>query len=45
MTDRASHEETAARLRTRLGDAAYTAAIDHGRSLTVDQLRELTSAE
>ena len=44
MTDRASHDETAARLRTRLGDPAYTAAADRGRGLTLDQVLELTSA-
>jgi tetratricopeptide (TPR) repeat protein len=45
MTDRVSHDETAARLRARLGDPAYAVAIDHGRSLSVDQVVELTSAE
>jgi predicted ATPase len=45
MTDRASHDETAARLRARLGDPAYAAAIDRGRGLSVDQVVELTSAE
>jgi tetratricopeptide (TPR) repeat protein len=45
MTDRASHDETVARLRARLGDPAYTAAIDRGRGLTLDEVRELTSAE
>jgi predicted ATPase len=44
MTDRVSHDETAARLRTRLGDPDYTAAIDRGRGLTLDELLELTSA-
>ena len=45
MTDRIRHAETAARLRERLGDPAYTAAIDRGRVLTLDELLELTSAE
>ncbi|HJY44906.1 MAG TPA: hypothetical protein VJ301_09785, partial [Propionibacteriaceae bacterium] len=45
MTDRASHEQTAARLRERLGDAAYAAAIDRGRGLTLDEVLELTSAD
>jgi hypothetical protein len=45
MTDRASHDETAARLRARLGDTAYAAAIDRGRGLSVDQVVGLTSAE
>jgi tetratricopeptide (TPR) repeat protein len=45
MTDRASHDQTAAQLRTQLGDAAYTAATDRGRSLTVEQLLQLTLAE
>jgi predicted ATPase len=45
MTDRASHDETAARLRARLGDPAYAAAIDRGHGLSVDQVVELTSAE
>ena len=31
MTDRVSHDETAARLRARLGDPAYAAATDRGR--------------
>jgi predicted ATPase len=45
MTDRVSHEQTEAQLRTQLGDGAYAAATDRGRSLTVDQVLELTSAE
>jgi tetratricopeptide (TPR) repeat protein len=45
MTDRASHDQTAAQLRTRLGDPAYVAATDRGRSLTVEQVLELTTAE
>ena len=45
MTDRVSHDETAARLRARLGDPAYTAAIDRGRGLTLDEVLELTSAK
>jgi hypothetical protein len=44
MTERASHDQTAAQLRTQLGDTAYTAAADRGRNLTVDQVLELTSA-
>ena len=43
-TDRASHDETAARLRTALGDEAYMAAIDRGRGLTINQVLEITSA-
>jgi hypothetical protein len=45
MTDRASHDQTAAELQTKLGDTAYAAAIDRGRSLTVQAVLELTSAE
>ena len=45
MTDRVSHDQTAAQLRTQLGDAAYAAATDRGRSLTVNEVLELTSAE
>ena len=46
MTDRASHDQTAAQLRTQLGDTAYAAAADRGRSLTVDQvLLEPTSPD
>jgi predicted ATPase len=45
MTDRVSHDQTAAQLRTQLGDTAYAAAADRGRSLTVNQVLELTSAE
>ena len=41
MTDRIRHAETAARLRERLGDPAYTAAIDRGRGLTLDEVLEL----
>ena len=44
MTDRASHDQTVAQLRTQLGDTAYAEATDRGRSLTVDQMLELTSA-
>ena len=44
MTDRVSHEQTEAQLRTQLGDTAYTAAADSGRNLTVDQVLELISA-
>jgi tetratricopeptide (TPR) repeat protein len=44
MTDRASHAETAARLRTALGDTAYMAATESGRGLTIDQVLEMTSA-
>jgi len=45
MTDRVSHEETAARLRERLGDPTYTAAIDRGSGLTLDEVLELVSAD
>ncbi len=45
MTDRASHDQTEAELRTQLGGDAYAAATDRGRSLTIDQVLELTSAE
>src|SRR5215211_3199973 len=45
MTDRVSHAETAARLREQLGDPAYAAATDRGRSLTLDEVLELASAE
>jgi hypothetical protein len=44
MTDRASHDQTAAHLRTQLGDTAYIAAADRGRDLTVDQVLELIPA-
>ena len=44
MTDRASHNETAARLRTALGDHAYTAATDRGRGLSINQVLEITPA-
>jgi tetratricopeptide (TPR) repeat protein len=44
MTDRVSHEQTEAQLRTQLGETAYATAIDRGRSLTVDQLLELTTS-
>jgi predicted ATPase len=45
MTDRASHDQTAAQLRTQLGETPCAAAMDRGRSLTVDQVLELTSAK
>ena len=45
MTDRVSHDQTAAQLRTQLGDTACTAAVDRGRNPTVNQVLELTSAE
>jgi predicted ATPase len=45
MTDRASHDQTAAELQTKLGDTAYAAAIDRGRSLTLQAVLELTSAD
>ena len=45
MTDRASHDQTAAELQAKLGDTAYAAAIDPGRSLTVQAVLELTSPE
>ena len=44
MTDRASHDQTAAQLRTQLDDTAYNAAADRGRNLTVDQVLELIPA-
>jgi predicted ATPase len=44
MTDRASHDQTAAELQTKLADTAYAAATDRGRNLTVDQVLELISA-
>ena len=43
MTDRASHDQTAAELQTMLGNTAYAAAVDRGRNLTIDQVLELTS--
>ncbi|HWI00690.1 MAG TPA: DUF4062 domain-containing protein [Propionibacteriaceae bacterium] len=43
MTDRASHDQTAEQLHTQLGHTAYTAAINRGRSLTIDEVLELTS--
>jgi predicted ATPase len=45
MTDRASHDQTAAELQTKLGDTAYAVAIDRGRSLTLQAVLELTSAD
>jgi predicted ATPase len=45
MTDRASHDETAAKLRTALGDGAYAAAIGRGQGLTLEEILEMTSAE
>ena len=45
MTDRASHDQTAAELQAKLGDTAYTAAVDRGRSLTIQAVLELTSAD
>jgi hypothetical protein len=45
MTDRVSHDQTAAELQTKLGDTAYAAAIDRGRSLTLQAVLQLTSAE
>ena len=45
MTDRASHDQTAAELQTTLGDTAYAAAVDRGRNLTIDQVLELTSPD
>jgi predicted ATPase len=44
MTDRESHDQTAARLQSRLGDSAYTGATDRGSGLTLDQVLELTSS-
>jgi hypothetical protein len=43
MTDRASHDQTAAELQTTLGNTTYAAAVDRGRNLTIDQVLELTS--
>jgi predicted ATPase len=43
MTDRASHDQTAAELQTMLGNTAYAAAVDRGRNLTIDQVLELTA--
>jgi tetratricopeptide (TPR) repeat protein len=45
VTDRAGHDETAAQLRTQLGDSAYAAATDRGRSLTLDEVLELASGD
>ena len=45
MTDRASHDQTAAELQAKLGDTAYTAAVDRGRSLTLQAVLELTAAD
>jgi predicted ATPase len=45
MTDRASHDQTAAELQTKLGDTAFAAAIERGRSLTVQAVLELTSTD
>jgi predicted ATPase len=45
MTDRSSHDQTAAELQKRLGDAAYAAATDRGRSLSVQVVLELTSSD
>jgi tetratricopeptide (TPR) repeat protein len=45
VTDRAGHDETAAQLRTQLGDSAYAAAIDRGRGLTLDEVLELASGD
>jgi tetratricopeptide (TPR) repeat protein len=44
MTDRVSHDRTAAQLRAQLGDTAYVAAADRGRRLTLDEMLELASA-
>jgi hypothetical protein len=45
MTDRASHDQTAAELQAKLGDTAYAAAMDRGRNLTLQAVLQLTSAE
>jgi predicted ATPase len=45
MTDRASHDQTAAELQAKLGETAYAAAMDRGRSLTLQAVLQLTSAE
>jgi predicted ATPase len=42
-TDREPHDETAARLRTELGDPAYIAATSRGRGLTIGEVLELAS--
>jgi tetratricopeptide (TPR) repeat protein len=44
MTDRVSHDQTEAQLRTQLGDTAYVAVTDRGRRMTLDQVLELASA-
>jgi predicted ATPase len=43
MTDRASHDQTAAQLQTQLGETAYAAAINRGRTLAIEEVLELTS--
>jgi len=43
MTDRESHDDTAARLRTALGDPVYMAATDRGSELTLHQVLGLSS--
>jgi tetratricopeptide (TPR) repeat protein len=43
VTDRASHDETAAELQTRLGDTAFTTAMDRGRNLSIEAVLELIS--
>jgi len=44
MTDRASHDQTAAQPRTQLGDTGYITATDRGRRLTVDEVLDLALA-
>ena len=45
MTDRASHDHTAAELQTTLGDTAYAAAVVRGRNLTIDHVLALTAPD
>jgi predicted ATPase len=44
MTDRASHDQTAAELQTKLGNTAYATAMDRGRNLSIEAVLELISA-
>jgi hypothetical protein len=41
--DRASHDETAQRLRSRLGDGPYERLAGRGASLALDEIVELAS--
>jgi hypothetical protein len=45
MTDRASHDQTAAELQTTLGDTAYAAAVERGRNFTIDQVLALSAPD